>query len=609
MKKTLLILSLMSVAGVASAATTYAEKQTIDSATNLGQGSAVFYNGGLELTAEGSLLEPTNHSWSNAYINGLSGEGSINIDRPEGGGNADLIWLDGTCSGFTGSITVNGNEHMGGTGLIVGNTDAAFTMANADVTIGKGTNKNGQSILALANDASLATATGKEFLMNGGKIRHINAPTTTAFSSAIANDSGLSAVTGTAVTLTLGTASFEGTTIEKGVKTVINGNATINGLTANDAVELNGTTNTLSGAITTAKGTTMTLAQGATTTVNGTVNGNVDNFGAAGSMTMAGGALSLAETAVVHVNGLKLQNNATISLANGAELGFRLGGANDDYNCIRVTSLNDTQTASVSGNAIGIFNNTATNYTVSNAQVTMGKIGQNFASSAALYDNVAVTLNGGAGGADATKVFTFTNAASTFVSLDAHGQSFSVNGAATASTLKDVAATGGDVTVYNLGEGTQLESLTLSNGKNISFYSSADSTTLASVGLTTQLTVTGADSTLNANLAVNGATLTFADDALLTVSGSVTLSNAVVALTQTMVDTIAANGRVDLFTGMTNADLGNITFVRADGQELAQAGVYKVSFDGTSIYVTPEPATATLSLLALAALAARRKRA
>lgn len=618
MKKTLLILSLMSVAGLAWAADTYDTLQTLEGSVKIAGSTYTLYNGGLRLEEGATLLKADNEVWFNVYANGLSGSGNINIDRPNSGQIAGVLWLDGDCSAFEGNIRVNGNNKDAGTMLLLGSSGdsgTAVDLSHANVTVGLGTATNGTAYLSLVNSAELATESGKTFSMKGGKLRHVDAPAD--FKSSIPYDSGsapnlsLPAVTSqsSAVTLTLGTASFEGTTIEKGVKTVINGNATINGLTANDAVELNGTTNTLSGAITTAKGTTMTLAQGATTTVNGTVNGNVDNFGAAGNMTMAGGALSLAETAVVHVNGLKLQNNATISLANGAELGFRLGGANDDYNCIRVTSLNDTQTASVSGNAIGIFNNTATNYTVSNAQVTMGKIGQNFASSAALYDNVAVTLNGGAGGADATKVFTFTNAASTFVSLDAHGQSFSVNGAATASTLKDVAATGGDVTVYNLGEGTQLESLTLSNGKNISFYSSADSTALASVGLTTQLTVTGADSTLNANLAVNGATLTFADDALLTVSGSVTLSNAVVALTQTMVDTIAANGRVNLFTGMTNVDLGNITFVRADGQELAQAGVYKVSFDGTSIYVTPEPATATLSLLALAALAARRKRA
>lgn len=492
MKKTLLILSLMSVAGLASAATTYAEKQTIDSATALGNSTAVFYNGGLELTAEGSLLEPTNHSWSNAYINGLSGEGSINIDRPQGGTYADLIWLDGTCSGFTGSITVNGNDHMGGTGLIVGNTDAAFTMANADVTIGKGTNKDGQSILALANDASLATATGKEFLMKEGKIRHINAPTTTAFSSSVANDTGLSAVTGTAVTLTLGATELDGVTVEKGVQMKIQGTANIsgNGSFADDV------------------------------TATGTVN------------FVNGGTTTVSEGATLDLQNIKLAGNSILKVEQGAAVEFSMGGATG-ANRMKVESLGETA-AQVKGKANNTFAPNRYGYGFSDASLTLTAV-SNQNTTNALFTNVDVTNAGG-------NTYTFQshtvldsgfNGQDTFRNLTAADGGIVVNdGSATASTLKNVTATGGDVTVYSLGEGTQLESLTLSNGKNISFYSSADSTALASVGLTTQLTVTGADSTLNANLAVNGATLTFADDALLTVSGSVTLSNAVVALTQ-----------------------------------------------------------------------------
>lgn len=567
MKKTLLILSLMSVAGLASAATTYAEKQTIDSATALGNSTAVYYNGGLELTAEGSLLKPADNSWSNAYINGLFGSGSINVDRPGGGTYADLIWLDGTCSEFTGSVTVNGNEHMGATGLIVGNTNAAFSMANANVTVGKGTNTNGHSIMALVNDASLATANGKTFMMKEGMIRHIAAPT--AFSDRISKDNGLPAVTDTAVTLTLGATELDGVTVEKGVQMKIQGTANIsgNGSFADDV------------------------------TATGTVN------------FVNGGTTTVSEGATLDLQNIKLTGNSILKVEQGAAVEFSMGGATG-ANRMKVESLGETA-AQVKGTAGNTFAPGRYGYGFSDASLTLTAV-SNQNTTNALFTNVDVTNAGG-------NTYTFQshtvgdsgfNGQDTFRNLTAADGGIVVNdGSATASTLKNVTATGGDVTVYNLGEGTQLESLTLSNGKNISFYSSADSTALASVGLTTQLTVTGADSTLNANLAVNGATLTFADDALLTVSGSVTLSNAVVALTQTMVDTIAANGRVDLFTGMTNVDLGNITFVRADGQELAQAGVYKVSFDGTSIYVTPEPATATLSLLALAALAARRKRA
>lgn len=82
-------------------------------------------------------------------------------------------------------------------------------------------------------------------------------------------------------------------------------------------------------------------------------------------------------------------------------------------------------------------------------------------------------------------------------------------------------------------------------------------------------------------------------------------------LTQEMVECIAEGGRVTLFAGVDAAELGsNITFIGAQGVTLSKPQVYKLTYDEKSqtIYATPEPATATLSLLALAALAARRKR-
>ncbi|MCQ2364270.1 MAG: hypothetical protein MJ051_01780 [Akkermansia sp.] len=127
---------------------------------------------------------------------------------------------------------------------------------------------------------------------------------------------------------------------------------------------------------------------------------------------------------------------------------------------------------------------------------------------------------------------------------------------------------------------------------------------------TTDLTVNGT-SEVNANLVVNGGTITFADNTTLTMGCSVTIGSTdavTVVLTQDMVDAVATNGYYDLFTSVETATLGNIVFVAADGVTLNDGTAYSLQWDGSRIYVAPEPATATLSLLAFAALCARRKR-
>lgn len=117
--------------------------------------------------------------------------------------------------------------------------------------------------------------------------------------------------------------------------------------------------------------------------------------------------------------------------------------------------------------------------------------------------------------------------------------------------------------------------------------------------------------------------LSFADNAVLTMGCSVEIgtgdsgdtegeeSTVTVILSQEMVECIAEGGRVTFFKGVDAANLGdNITFIGAEGVTLSESQVYKLSYDAASktIYVAPEPATSALSLLALTALAARRKR-
>lgn len=178
----------------------------------------------------------------------------------------------------------------------------------------------------------------------------------------------------------------------------------------------------------------------------------------------------------------------------------------------------------------------------------------------------------------------------------------------------------GSTTSAGLGTNCVLNTLSLGRGSTFSAYKDAATPTAASAHESTLTLATlqaGAGATLNANIA-------FTADSALILEGSLTMGSDValttgmsLTLSESMLADLYGYKAVTLFTGVDNLTLDTVTM--ADGEALNANGVfsnldtrydYNLAYVGgmVSLAAIPEPATSTLSLLSLAALAARRRR-
>lgn len=170
----------------------------------------------------------------------------------------------------------------------------------------------------------------------------------------------------------------------------------------------------------------------------------------------------------------------------------------------------------------------------------------------------------------------------------------------------------GTSVVFNAADIT-VQSLTMAGGTTVT-VGTADNHDYSFI--TSTLTVTGSDATLNADLVVkDNGKLDFSAGQALTMGCGVEIGdNVTVVIDAAMLEDIKQGTAMTI---ITNVDAGaitlgsNINFVDAEGHALG-GGLYldtvATADNKLAIVVAPEPATTTLSLLALAGLMARRKR-
>ncbi len=199
-----------------------------------------------------------------------------------------------------------------------------------------------------------------------------------------------------------------------------------------------------------------------------------------------------------------------------------------------------------------------------------------------------------------------------------------VNLAAKLVGMSDVEITGGSHVGLVMGDAVELETLTLGSGTVLSAWKSIENTA-SLTDLETTLTITdvmtvGAGAVLNANLV-------FTENSTLSMMGALAMgstvnlaSNMTFLLSEEMYNTLNAGESLTLFTGVDTLSLDGKTILSgADvnvtglflGLDLESEYILGWSNSG-EVYLTnmsvPEPTTATLTLMALAALAARRRR-
>jgi len=193
------------------------------------------------------------------------------------------------------------------------------------------------------------------------------------------------------------------------------------------------------------------------------------------------------------------------------------------------------------------------------------------------------------------------------------------------NVITGVVASGGDMALHHMGAAMSLELLEIAAGKTVNAYVGDNTSTK-----TTTTTVT--DSAILSGTAILNTCLTLADGATLEMSGleagAVTLSGALTfgAGLQMGESLLASVGALDygetlnLFTGLSGVNLPVV--VDTESSRVLASSVFS-NVQSDTLYVdyrvidnvgtllvanVPEPATATLSLMALAALAARRRR-
>ncbi len=541
---------------------------------------------------------------------GLKGEGTEGNDIINKTGNGNLIIKNTVdIKGITlydGTITFEGN---GSIGAITTNEHSSRDYFDRHMLVKEGVTLSATS---LTNSWSMGTITVNGTLNFSGEV------STSAGGNGGRETDNLITGTGsvTAASLTVGNVS----SANIGVKNfTVTGTSSIGG---NGLHVLDGATLNMQGGATISN--TLSIRGGSvnlTGNVNNALNGTIEFTKAGSALTFssgdqklntldfskghaAGGTVTIAGDAHVTANNMWQNESVAIKLNQGGSLAT---------GNIVITGLKG-------GGAIASASTSSDNndkYGIGNTMYTLSGVGISYAGGSDI--TLANKLNGVSLTNDSTHAMTATNVQ------------------AVANALRDVNVNQGNITIKNLSAQVtyELNNLVMAGSKTAAFYTDANGTNEGNIAVSGTLTA-GNGATLNANLTMKGgSTIAVSGENGLHMGSSVTLEqgNGKINLSDNIINglnSLTVGEGLTLFSGV---DAFNINGATYDAGTTYKAGDFfnlsnsdvavtrpwdfvvkytaNAASDGgvVSLWMeTPEPATATLSLLALAALAARRKR-
>lgn len=571
--------------------------------------------------------------------------------------DASLSSAPSVTNGATINVTVDANAS------VTWDAGATITTGNGigTLTLGQGSTLNSGVLFGNSN------ATGQTITMEQDSTWNISGGTNTLSGATIQTQgTGASTITGGTLTLsgttTLNTADAESIlTITSGVTSAaltktgagtvtIENSVTINGkltlgergtdtdktlLNPGGTLELKGETNTISGSMIDLKDGTLITHE--TTTISGgfdasggskytgrivvadgvtTISGaeqwvSAENLNALS--VQDGGELVLKDVRIQALNGREahISGNGDANINNNADLSvLNVSDANiivDSQNANDTLSfkLDSSKLTNERSSAL-VYNGTATNSDFVNASSGTTQVGK-------AANNVTLKGNGATATGVTTSDSGFT--ASSVSTVASTATTFTGNVTVTGSLTAAAMATNADF--ISTGEVTGISS---TSGRQVLFASdsaSAIQSTFQSTGSGTTLTLgDGATLTLGGALAApDGGTFTLTLGGKVTLDFTTEVKAAIADLSMgTTLDVLLATNvnfgdGTSLQSGATASDY--ITLASDSGLALTDSS--RLILNGNNLLLTgavtvPEPATATLSLLALAALCARRRR-
>ncbi len=312
-----------------------------------------------------------------------------------------------------------------------------------------------------------------------------------------------------------------------------------------------------------------------------------------GKITAKAGDISVAYTGegANTVKEIEVQRGAKLHVAKDASL-------NISNSSVEISGRTDKATMSYSGAETVVYSATNEAYELTNGHI------KSTAANATISNKLTNSSVENAGGG----VLNVTNSA---------------------NTLSGVVASAGDVTLQNLAANTSLNLLEIAAGKTVNAYvgTNVDQKQRVSVASSGTALLSGT-ATLNTSLTLAaGSTLDMVDmnlgavtlNGALTFGGSVIMGENLLAIVNEMSEWEQS---VTLFTGLSDVIMPTVTAGELESSQVLASSVFS-NVQNENLYVNyqvinnvgsltvvyiPEPATTTLSLLALSALAMRRRR-